>query len=420
MWGALLARTLTAAGFVVVCPDYRNHVPCSSSNGDGSSSCCFCSGVTGAAGWSTEGCCCFSASTANTERRPSISDSVRDVRDALEWCRSSAVEKYGGDPKQIVVTGQSAGGHLAMVTLLRTAMANASPMSRKRRTQSQSEPQLHPSSEPTPVSPRTAVSMAAKSENDYDHEEDLYGDDDYYSEALSFPATDFLGFVSLSSPFCLIAQQAAFSRHGLNNTGFWESVFGDRPNDYFPLQMVQSFYQQQRTNANTGTTVESIEHPQQLSLHGHLPPIRLYHGTADRTVPHSSAVDFCQALQELGDSNSGANGGGTNGVFQLTSYQGWSHTHAILEGPMNADHRFTRDIFDSVQEWMTTRTPQSTSASMIETARLTRSRTVAGNDVATEAQHQSSLIAWPDESSAVMQQLCPSRLLRLGTWFMPF
>ncbi|CAM1367660.1 alpha/beta hydrolase [Tenacibaculum xiamenense] len=44
-------------------------------------------------------------------------EAVKDAKSALRWLRKNA-KKYGADPNKVVVTGNSAGGHLAMATVL--------------------------------------------------------------------------------------------------------------------------------------------------------------------------------------------------------------------------------------------------------------------------------------------------------------
>lgn len=76
MWGTLLARALTATGIVVVIPDMRNYP------------------------------------------LVDIPHMVEDVDLALDWTVKNIVQ-YRGDPKNIVVVGQSAGGHVACMAIFR-------------------------------------------------------------------------------------------------------------------------------------------------------------------------------------------------------------------------------------------------------------------------------------------------------------
>ena len=75
-FGTLLARTLTAAGVTVVIADYRN--------------------------WPIA----------------SVPQQVDDVEAAVQWTRLN-VAKFGGDPNKLIVAGESAGGHLMFMALLR-------------------------------------------------------------------------------------------------------------------------------------------------------------------------------------------------------------------------------------------------------------------------------------------------------------
>jgi acetyl esterase/lipase len=79
-WMAMMARILSACGFIVVTPDYRN----------------FPSAV--------------------------IPDMVDDVDAAIEWTVRN-IERFHGDPNRIYLLGQSAGAHLCTLSMLRQASA---------------------------------------------------------------------------------------------------------------------------------------------------------------------------------------------------------------------------------------------------------------------------------------------------------
>jgi acetyl esterase/lipase len=79
MWGAFLARVLTAMGVIVVVPDYRNYP------------------------------------------QAAVPGMVDDVRDAIQWTLDH-IHEYGGNPQHVLLAGQSAGGHLASVVLLQKAL----------------------------------------------------------------------------------------------------------------------------------------------------------------------------------------------------------------------------------------------------------------------------------------------------------
>jgi prenylcysteine alpha-carboxyl methylesterase len=236
------------------------------------------------------------------------------------------VADYGGDPDNIVVVGQSAGGHLATTALLRLAVEQSLGAGRQQQNDE-----------------------AAAS----DPEEN--GEDE---ETITAPlrATDFRGIISLSSPYCLTAMQQTFVKHGLDGA-LVDRIFGGERDAYDPYMIVQGCI------ANDTSLAE------------YLPPMRIYHGSRDKTVPPNGSVDFVRALE------------GAAVPVQFHMYEGWSHTDPILEGPMDADHRFHRDVYTAVQEW-------------------------------------TGLLDWPEDSPldspAVQRRLCPHAMIQLGRFFNPF
>lgn len=75
-WGALLAWRLSKQGVLVACLDYRNFP-----QGD-------------------------------------ALDMLEDVNTGIAWVLSR-IHRYGGDPHSITLVGQSAGGHLAALALIK-------------------------------------------------------------------------------------------------------------------------------------------------------------------------------------------------------------------------------------------------------------------------------------------------------------
>jgi prenylcysteine alpha-carboxyl methylesterase len=290
LWGALLARALTACNIVVVMPDYRNYP------------------------WAV------------------VPDAVVDVELSLQWTRSHVAD-YGGDPDNIVVVGQSAGGHLVTTALLRLAVQQS----------------LQEAGQQEQQTGESAGAASIPEEKVQDEE----------SVAAPLRATDFRGFVSLSSPYCLTAMQQTFAKHGLDKA-LVDRIFGGERDAYNPKMIVQ----------------ECIAND--TALAAYLPPIRIYHGSRDKTVPPDGSVDFVRELERAAV------------PVQFHMYEGWSHTDPILEGPMDADHRFHRDVYAAVQEW-------------------------TGHMAADE---------WPEEcpldSQGVQRRLCPHTMIRLARFFNPF
>lgn len=278
MWGALLARTLTAAGVLVVVPDYRNYP------------------------------------------LATVPDMVSDVDLAVLWVVGN-IGKFGGNPDKIVAVGQSAGGHLMCTSLLRRAV------------QSLSIPNL-PSS----------------------HIHELIREEDEPMQPPWRPS-DLKGFVSLSAPYDLQAMEHTFSRHGLDGH-LVDRIFGGKPEAFDPCKMLKICQQ-------NGQSLSCL-----------LPPIQIYHGSVDKTVPHQGAEDFSNELKKVTNNH---------GAVTFCTYEGWSHTDPILEGPMEADHRFHRDLFETVREW-------------------------------TDSPH----LTWPEDESIVKGRLCPGFLVKVGRCCNPF
>jgi len=60
-----------------------------------------------------------------------VEDMVDDVYHAIQWTYQN-IEKYGGDPEQIILTAHSAGSHLAALTIVKASLHltnNGSPLS---------------------------------------------------------------------------------------------------------------------------------------------------------------------------------------------------------------------------------------------------------------------------------------------------
>lgn len=289
MWGALMARALTAAGIVVVIPDYRNY-PCA--------------------------------------RVPHM---VQDVESSLKWVKLH-IREHGGDSNKIVIVGQSAGGHLACTWLLKRAVELSSSEQDGGAKQHQCEEKVEEINGPLLTTRTTELRP-----------------------------TDFKGFISLSAPYDLNAMQSTFHRHGLDED-IVDRVFDSQGNDYTPSQILDKWKRRTRTTSQSRS-----------SLSTSLPPILIMHGTNDKTVPYHGSKEFYQQLLHYT----------TN--IDFTTYQGWSHTDGILEMPMNANHRFHKDVFDSVQHW--TNSPE---------------------------------LIWPQDDPIIANRLCPRYLIKWGQSANPF
>jgi len=291
MWGALLARALTAAGIVVVIPDMRNYP------------------------------------------MVYIPDMVDDVDLAINWTFEN-IAQYGGDPTNIVVVGQSAGGHVACMAIFRNIQKK--------------------------VSRKNAIAAARElTEIERERELNRLLEDEALNEGWS--ASELKGFAAISSPLSLGSPvlTQSFRRQGFNDN-MVHKMFGFEKDMYDPSLALQNF--------------QSVEEKKKFLKE--LPPIAIYQGTDDKTVPFEVAETFYEELRQVTlDENS----------VSFVPYIGWSHTDPILEGPMDADHRLHKDLFDNVNKW--TNSPNLT---------------------------------WPNDHPSVNGRLCPHFMVKLGRIMNPF
>ena len=293
MWGALLARVLTATGIVVVIPDTRNYP------------------------WA------------------SVPGMVDDVNASLDWTVQH-IHRFGGNPREIVVVGQSAGGHIAATALLKRAIDSC-------------------------LDPDEGRNYGVNGMNG-----DVLDDG-----LVRWKPKDFKGFVSLSAPYNLNAMQQTFLHHGLG-AGLVARIFGGEQDNYDPHKMVCNC-------ARDGPSLKDV-----------LPPIRIYHGSLDKTVPPEGSEEFYIGLRSATVAGHGGDeeeGSRNQQRTTFLSYDGWSHTDPILEGPMDADNRFHYDLFEAVNEWTDDDGPH---------------------------------LAWPENDPIITNRLCPHILVNAGRYCNPF
>jgi len=192
-WGALVGKILIRFGILVVMPDYRNYP------------------------------------------QGTIEDMIEDIDVAVGWVLKH-IHRYGGDPDQVYLAGQSAGAHLVFCS----AMEHAS---------TSTEPPL-----PRHEHYRPWCSSALKS------------------------------IVLLSGPWDLVGMMDHFHSRGLHRSIF-SKIFDcdlDKLLLYSPIEIV-------RNPAFTKQVDVSK-----------LPQIWLLHGTADSTVPSALTIEFARHLSEAG------------------------------------------------------------------------------------------------------------------------
>lgn len=284
MWGTLLARALTAAGMVVVIPDMQNYP------------------------------------------LVYIPDMVEDVDLAIDWTMNN-IAQYGGDPTNIVVVGQSAGGHVACMAIFRKIQRKIA---------------------------REKAEAASNALSSPERELQRVSEEEKLDEGWS--PSDLRGFAAISSPLSLGSVIAeSFQRVGFHED-LVHRMFGYKKDSYDPFLALE----QLRSEEEKGRFAKE------------LPPMSIYQGTEDKTVPHEVSEAFYQELRRV-----------TSNV-SFVPYLGWSHTDPILEGPMDADHRLHKDLFDDVNRWST-----------------------------------SPDLTWPNDPR-VYDRLCPHFLVRFARFLNPF
>eukprot|EP00797_Seminavis_robusta_P032012 Sro705_g190260.1 Isoprenylcysteine alpha-carbonyl methylesterase ICME (300) ;mRNA; r:4054-4953 len=266
---------------------------------------------------------------------------VQDTEQAIQWTLDN-VHLYGGDPTKVMLAGQSAGGHLASVVLLQKALKLV-----------KGEP------------------------------------------ITGFKPTDLLGFCSISAPSDVQAMATNFQKHGLDQS-FVQSLFGVKANsavsmdDNDPQRLVEELQRIMENNKYNGYSSNEDAHNTPaattiLSMDQVLPPMSIFHGTADQTVPFEVSERFASSLQDAG------------AQAEYIQYDGWSHTDPILEAIMEADHRFHCDLYDRLYQ-------------SIQKKRNNSSR----------EQLSSSMPPKLDDTLPECAQLCPSPLVKAARFCNPF
>mmetsp|Transcript_14195 Transcript_14195/g.39315 ORF Transcript_14195/g.39315 Transcript_14195/m.39315 type:complete len:507 (-) Transcript_14195:282-1802(-) len=153
--------------------------------------------------------------------------------------------------------------------------------------------------------------------------QDATKDEASATSSFSWKPTDLKGLIAVSAPYHFPQMSQTFRKHGLGDH-VMDNMFGDcQQDDYDPLRLVQQIEQ---------------GYPSMPPL----PPIQVWHGAKDATVPCHCAQEFAQTLIRATKS--------TDIPVGFRMYESWTHTDGILEGPMSGNHEFHRELARAVQE----------------------------------------------------------------------
>ncbi|KAH7443711.1 hypothetical protein KP509_02G047600 [Ceratopteris richardii] len=167
-----------------------------------------------------------------------ISDMVEDVKQGISFICNNAAS-YGGDPNRLYLAGQSAGAHLAACALIEQAILE-----------------------------NKAKSVPEESQIDMKEKE------------LSWRATQFKAYFAISGGYNLTKLINHFHERGLYRSLFLSIMEGEQSLlRYSPELRVQSLLGRAR------------------SL---LPPVYLFHGTADYSIPYDASTTFANVLESYG------------------------------------------------------------------------------------------------------------------------
>lgn len=217
-----------------------------------------------------------------------VPDMVADLDKGISWAFAN-VAAYGGDPHNVVITGQSAGAHLSSLLLLQRSLAEA-------REEEVSDPEAAHSS-----SARVSPTAAAHRVN---------GE---VEPVTGWSVRDVKGYVGVSGPYDLHLLASHLEARRVGSVLLTQMCPGGDLAGYSPT----SFLQSSGWKASAAAAARL------------LPPMLLFHGEADKTVPSSSSEAFAEALRAVGVPEAKAD-----------VRPHLAHAEVIIEGPMRGeDHQ---------------------------------------------------------------------------------
>lgn len=227
-----------------------------------------------------------------------VPDMVEDVSMAMQWVFDN-IHHFGGDPNNVTMMGQSAGAHITMCALLEQV--------EKKEAQLQSEAMGSPS--PT-FSTSSRLSQSSISS---------------VTSSLLLPPTwelkQIRSYIGISGPYNMESSLATFHRHGFDKNVV-ERIMDHRLAYYSPELRLKA----KRQQPNAREVLRDV------------PPMFLFHGTADKTVDWQSSQRLADVLETCGV------------PVKTTYFQGKTHTDPIIEDPILGDDFLLEEIIAIVKE----------------------------------------------------------------------
>ena len=319
-WSTLIARRLSLRNILVVVPDYRNFP------------------------------------------QGNIIDMKNDLKLVLAWT-VEFVHLYHGDSTNIILIGHSAGAHILMCSMLDLYLETETDPVYKLLSDCSSaiqSPVVQANSmngAKVECSVWRNVQSAPNSPDEKQNHDNVTlvtttlaaVEDEYTSSTLTpcsacdenYQLTDFLSrvrlFIGISGAYDLEGLSAHLHSRGLDASILAWICDGDikhySPTTQIPLlaaQIEQCSFGYLATNGE-GRGISEV-----YRAFSRFPPVLLLHGSSDSSIPPSASVDLAKALLSAGGS----------ATVQL--YDGWSHTYAVLEGPLSGDHRLVEDMISGI------------------------------------------------------------------------
>lgn len=216
-----------------------------------------------------------------------VPEMVEDVGRAVGWVFENA-EAYGGDTSNMMLLAQSAGAHLASLLLLERSFLEATE--REKSDGGESEKSEAGGESEEERSGSGASSGASSGELD-----------------RGWSVSNLKGFLSVSGPYDLVALEPHLASRGIYPRILYAlAVDGDLAG-CSPTRVLKT--KDWRAAKAMAAAL--------------LPPMYLFHGELDKSVPSWSTLDFAEGLRDVGFER-----------LTVDVRPGMTHTYPVIEGPM--------------------------------------------------------------------------------------